>query len=248
VLIGFAESTENIADTNFLENPSTGWLISDGTIPLDLPTVTGTPGNDTFVTLGDNATVNGAGGHDMIVFRGSSGDYSLSENADSSLTIADSVAGRDGTDTAIGIQYLEFNDKTVFVETATNANIARLYTAAFARLPDQDGLNNWEDIFAAQAPIVGTTAELVNVANGFVNSTEFQNLYGSLSDTAFVTQLYLNALHRAPDTAGLDSWVQFLQNGTMSQAQVVIGFAESAENIANTAFSHSHSEGWLFTL
>ncbi|HEX4052944.1 MAG TPA: DUF4214 domain-containing protein, partial [Tepidisphaeraceae bacterium] len=234
--------------TDFLDNPSTGWLIPDGTIPIDTPTVYGTSGNDTFVSMGIDATIDGEGGHDAIVYRGGSGDYSITENADGSLTIADSVAGRDGTEIAIGIQYLEFNDKTVYAETSANADIARLYVSAFDRLPDQSGLNYWEDTYAAQAPTVGATAELAAVAAAFVGSSEFQTRYGSLSDAAFVTQLYNNTLDRAPDSGGFNYWVGQLQSGGMTEAQILVGFAESTENIANTAYSHAHQAGWLFQL
>ena len=41
------------------------------------------------------------------------------------------------------------------------------------------------------------------VAQNFINSPEFSATYGSLNDTQFVTQLYANVLHRAPDDGGL---------------------------------------------
>ena len=51
---------------------------------------------------------------------------------------------------------------------------------------------------------------------------------GSLDDTQFVTLLYNNALHRAPDPGGLAYWLDQLTTG-MSRNDVVLGFSESAE-------------------
>jgi hypothetical protein len=82
------------------------------------------------------------------------------------------------------------------------------------------------------------------VANGFVGSTEFQTTYGNLSNTDFVTLLYANVLHRAPDTTGLNNWVGMLNSGQDTRAQVVVGFSESAEHITNTA-AHIDSGIWI---
>jgi hypothetical protein len=50
-------------------------------------------------------------------------------------------------------------------------------------------------------------------------------------------------LHRAPDAAGLSAWVGDL-NGGMSRAQVVVGFSESNEHIANLA-PHIDQGVWI---
>jgi len=49
-----------------------------------------------------------------------------------------------------------------------------------------------------------------------------------------VTALYDNALGRAPETAGLASWVGQLA-GSLSRADVLLRFSESAENRAQVA-------------
>ncbi|ATR19416.1 hypothetical protein CTJ15_03360 (plasmid) [Roseomonas sp. FDAARGOS_362] len=47
-----------------------------------------------------------------------------------------------------------------------------------------------------------------------------------LNDRQFVSNLYLNTLHRAAEPAGLDHWVAQLQGGA-SRSDVVLGFSES---------------------
>ena len=42
--------------------------------------------------------------------------------------------------------------------------------------------------------------------------------------------LYANTLDRAPDAAGRAFWVQQIESGRATRAQVVLGFSESAEH------------------
>ena len=114
----------------------------------------------------------------------------------------------------------------------TGANSAgagyRLYKAAFDRTPDEEGLGYWinelDQGFA-----------LHEVANSFVISQEFKNLYGAdLNNEGFITALYNNVLDRDPDQGGLDYWINDMENNGMSRADVLASFSESAENIANT--------------
>jgi hypothetical protein len=165
------------------------------------------------------------------------------------------VTPNGGTETTVsGYEVLQFSDKPYFIESGDNANIARLYSAALDRLPDLNGLFSWEDIYAnnvgAAAKAAGVYQSLaetsggyagsLSIADGFVDSPEFIAKYGSLSNTAFVTQLYANVLDRAPDAAGLASWLNLMTPGnssgtTYTQGMVLVGFAESPENISKTS-------------
>ncbi len=103
------------------------------------------------------------------------------------------------------------------------APVARLYLAAFQRVPDEPGLINWVNYMRA-----GNTLDAIGDA--FAASQEFTNRYGTLSDTDFVTQLYQNVLGRAPDSAGLQYWTHLLATGT-TRGQVLVGFSQSQEGI-----------------
>ena len=56
----------------------------------------------------------------------------------------------------------------------------------------------------------------------------------------FATRFYVLCLNRAPDQAGLDSWVTALLNGTQTGSDVVFGFVFSQEffnkNTSNKKF------------
>lgn len=105
-------------------------------------------------------------------------------------------------------------------------DVYRLYAATLARPPDLAGFQNW-------ASKLGNGMDFLTAVAGFVNSKEFQNTYGALSNTAFVELLYHNVLKRDADAGGLASWLAKLDNGA-SRAQVVEGFAQSKEFIAAT--------------
>jgi hypothetical protein len=137
----------------------------------------------------------------------------------------------------------DINDSTaavgqgLWIQDAAAAEVARLYDAVLGRLPDIGGLTGWTQTLEQGL------MTLTQVAQDFVASTEFQNIYGNLTDTQFVTKLYENALHREPDTAGLTGWVNYLGEGN-SRAQVVLDFSESQEHINDTA-AHINNGIWL---
>ena len=106
--------------------------------------------------------------------------------------------------------------------------VIRLYYAALARPPDYAGLVNWSNALHAGA------LTLTQAGDQFAASAEFALKYGTLDNTQFVQQLYLNVLGRPADTAGLNGWVGLL-NGGASRGTVLIGFSESNEFKGNMA-------------
>jgi hypothetical protein len=120
--------------------------------------------------------------------------------------------------------------------TTNNAEAYRLYVAALNRIPDAAGEAYWSSQLA-------NGATPTQVAQGFVNSPEFQQDYGTMSPSDFVAALYQNVLHRAGDPGGEEYWTNQLKQG-VSQASVVVGFSDSIENMAQTAAA-THAN-WVF--
>jgi Ca2+-binding RTX toxin-like protein len=102
------------------------------------------------------------------------------------------------------------------------AQVARLYDATLDRLPDADGLVRW-------TAALRNGESLLEIANGFTSSAEFQGRYGTLDNSGFTTLLYNNVLDRQPDCGGLELWTEALNSGK-SRAEVVLDFSESAEH------------------
>jgi hypothetical protein len=106
--------------------------------------------------------------------------------------------------------------------------VMRFYETALDRLPDASGLGHW-------IPAREHGLTLGQMADAFTGSAEFQARYGALSDGGFVERLYLNALDRPGDAEGIAHWTDGLAAGALSRAEVVVGFAFSAEMAAKLA-------------
>ncbi len=104
----------------------------------------------------------------------------------------------------------------------TGNYITKLYLAIMLRDPDYAGWTGWFNY-------LHNGWSQTDVLNQFLASPEFQSRYGALDNTAFVTLLYNNILNRAPDQAGLNQWVAWLNNRTYTRAQVANSFVLSQE-------------------
>ena len=106
-------------------------------------------------------------------------------------------------------------------------SIGRLYTAAFGRVPDEGGLQYWINVVSD--PLVNYK----DVSQNFVDSPEFSTIaLPNASSDVFATALYQNVLGRAPDAPGLSWWTNQLNSGLQDRADVLMGFADSPENVA----------------
>jgi len=119
---------------------------------------------------------------------------------------------------------LNGNPNVNYAATA-EAQVARMYDAAFGRDADPSGFNTF-----TRSVING--ASLQTVALSFLASPEFSNRYGAApTDLALVEGFYQNTLHRAPDTAGEVQYLRALASGTFSRADLLVAFADSQEHI-----------------
>lgn len=159
------------------------------------------------------------------VFSGKLANYSIVSAADGFNVVDNATQAIRSIGSA---KTLLFADYSVSLDLdGTAARIYRLYQAAFDRVPDLAGLG------FHVASIDGVGVDFTTVAQGFIDSPEFRNKYGSTGNKDYVSLLYNNILHRAPDPGGLAFWTGALDAASVSRAQVLTGFSESAEN-ANT--------------
>ena len=109
------------------------------------------------------------------------------------------------------------------------AQVGRMYDAAFGRVPDIYGFRD-----VTTAIVNGST--LRQVAISFLASGEFAARYGAAaSDQALVDSLYQTALGRAPDAAGEAHYLQALEAGALDRADLLVAFSESPEHIGLVA-------------
>ncbi|WP_420473093.1 DUF4214 domain-containing protein [Noviherbaspirillum sp. ST9] len=208
-----------------LSNPLATVLKGNDTViltgPGTMPVRTGS-GNDIIQNGPGNTTIDGGDGLDALVQSGARANYTVTKSS-SNGGVSYTVSGADGSDTLSNVERIKFSDVNIALDTSGTAGQAyRLYQAAFNRTPDKGGLGY-------QMNALDSGASLEQVAHNFINSPEFVKTYGNLDDVQFVTQLYQNVLHRAPDSAGLSFHVNNLSHG-VSRAQTLVGFSESPEN------------------
>ena len=98
--------------------------------------------------------------------------------------------------------------------------VKRLYAAFLSREPDAAGLESWVTMLND-----GST-DLMHVIRGFVLSPEFEQ--EGLDDEGYIAALYNVVFDREPDKAGLDAWLNVLENGA-TRKLVLAGFVNSAE-------------------
>jgi Ca2+-binding RTX toxin-like protein len=181
-------------------------------------------GDDTVLAQFGDDTVFGGSGSDTIM--GMGGEDKIYGDADDDI-----LYGNDDTDHLFGgtgDDMLFGDDLPVYFFADTAASVYRLYQATLGREPDANGHQNWTTRVATDE------LTLLQAANGFVKSTEFQNIYGALENADFVNLLYQNVLDRDADDTGLARWVGDLEDG-LSRAQVVLGFSNSGEFKNDTA-------------
>jgi len=191
---------------------------NDDFVGLDTP--------DRFWGMGGDDTMDGKAGIDTAMYRGTTSQYTISKSANN-LTISDGTGARDGTDTLVNVERLQFSDKILAFDDGA-AQAYRIYQAAFARTPDVAGLSYW-------VKSIDNGLTMRDVAYGFVQSAEFAATYGvSPTNISLVEKLYLNILGRPAEKAGIDYWVGLLEQG-ISRLDVVASISESQENKVNLA-------------
>ena len=198
------------------------WL--DGGNGNDL--LAGGSGSDFLYGGTGTNSLNGGAGFDTAMYSGVRADFTVAMLNGAPAGVTPMVGGG-LNDTLVSVERLSFWDGAIAFDINGNAgDMYRLYQAALNRTPDKDGLGWW--IKAAD-----DGASWTGIAKGFMGSPEWTTLYGANSTNAqFLTNLYLNALHRAPDQAGFDFWLDVLDNKGGTREQTLVDFAKSDENHA----------------
>jgi hypothetical protein len=171
----------------------------------------GGAGADLIVGNGVGNVIDGGAGNDII--DGGAGNDKLIGGAGN-----DKLAGGAGNDR------LEGGDG---LDTAVFAGAQAGFTL------DAGGLGYW---MAA----LDRGMSLESIAGMFTQNDEFTKMYGATrSAESFLTTLYQNILHRAPDQGGFDFWAKAMHNG-WTEGQVLALFSESGENKAQVVGQIEH--------
>ena len=192
-------------------------------------TLRGSATSDSFYSRDGNDFFDGRGGVDTAFYRLVATNYVIAKaatNGATSYTVKDKTSA-EGADTLVNVERIRFSDKTVALDIDANAGQAyRIYKAAFNRTPDNGGLKYW-------IVLMDGGVSLPTVSSAFIASAEFKALYGvNPTNEVFISKLYDNVLHRAPDIGGYNYWVGLLNRKKIDNTSILINFSESPENQA----------------
>ena len=197
------------------------------------------------------------------------GDYKIDVTPTGFLALADGSV----LDTVSNVTALQFSDTTVFVASSTpaltggvsSAQIVSLYSAVLGREPDAAGLAFYQNSVATNSSL-----GLVQYAEFFLSSAEYQGntahsyVQSSDGDAQFITDIYQNLLHRAPDSGAVPfyqkvvaSFTDGLTPGTAAyasaqlqgHAQVLVYYSVSPEFIGDVRITAQHpadAQHWLY--
>lgn len=183
---------------------------------------------------GDDTLVGTEEGMDLAVFTGLRSQYDIAKSGNGTVTVTHKSpfkgAQSDGQDLLINVERAVFLDGIMAFDTEESAGSAyRIYQAAFARTPDNDGLKYWIDQ-------IDEGLGLFNLASNFVQSAEFKSIYGAdPTATEFIGRLYQNVLGREGEEGGMNYWVGQMESGARDAADILQNFSESAENVIGVA-------------
>ena len=101
--------------------------------------------------------------------------------------------------------------------------IAQVYLGILTRDADYGGFRGWLGLLLA-----GASPE--QIVQAFLVSGEFESRFGSnLTNAQFVERMYNNILLRPSDPGGFNGWLQVLNSGQLTRAQVALSFLDSGE-------------------
>ncbi|TVO66130.1 DUF4214 domain-containing protein [Spiribacter aquaticus] len=111
-------------------------------------------------------------------------------------------------------------------------DVQGLYVAYYGRWADVSGIDYWTRVVDADG------GDLSSMVNQFGNSSEYENTYaeylddqGEIDDpSGIVTQLFQNMFDRAPDAEGLQFYVDALNSGESSLAEIALDIFNGAQN------------------
>jgi Ca2+-binding RTX toxin-like protein len=235
---------------------------------VSIQDVLGGTGNDEITGDSNNNTLDGGAGYgqDTAIFHGARADYTIKLFADGDFQVADSVAGRDGTDLLKNIDNLRFSDgdftradiashtNTAPVAMAADHSVAKNAALAAASLfsvsdADGDAMTSyafWDSTADATSGhfvvngVAQASGQLIMVSAAQLAQTTFQT--GATADDLWV---------QAFDGAAWSGWKEFHLTPPVNHAPVITtadeNVAKNASLAASSLFQVSDSDGDAMT-
>lgn len=201
--------------------------------------ITGTAGADTLSGTSANDSIDGGGGIDTVRFSGARASYSLAISP-AAVTVTDTIAGRDGTDTLTHVERLRFSDIGLAVDLDGNAGtVAKVIGAVFGA----PAVANTSYVAIGLGLLDGAMAEATLMQFALA-----ARLGPNATDAAVINLLYGNVVGSAPSATQRAAFQQMLDSGFLSQVTLGVAAAESSLNAANVNLVGLAATGLAYAL
>jgi Ca2+-binding RTX toxin-like protein len=240
---------------------------AEGSLGNDV--IRGTAGTNVFTGLAGDDLLDGRGGDDTAVFRGNRSDYVINANSNGFFTVHDNVSGRDGTDTVVNIEHLQFADGTLdignFIALDDNLSLLAGQASTLSLLANDVGTGlhitniNGTAITPGGATIAvahGTVQLLANgglvfnPAAGFAGAASFDYTVtnaNNLHSTATVT-LNIKA-NMAPTAVAVVNPTSIFETNSVTASDIkVADIAITDDGLGTNAIALSGANAALFAL
>ncbi|WP_227812762.1 Ig-like domain-containing protein [Massilia sp. IC2-477] len=186
----------------------------------------GDEGNDiVFGGQGDDA-IDGGTGRDTVRLMGAGRAEYTMRIKDGAVVMTHLKPDADGIDIVANVELLQYSGQAGAVDFNGSeiAGLVRMYSTAFGRNADTDGINFW-----IEAHEKGSS--MMQIAHAFLASTEGKAGFDMLSNRDFVTKLYDVAMDRVASEVEVDYWTQHLDRGVLDRGEVLYHFSTSEEKV-----------------
>ena len=199
-----------------------------------------TPQNTIITTTAANDTIAGVSPRDVVAYSGVSTDYIITAPSAGTLQVMDAYQGnRDGTDTLINVDRLQFSDTNVAFDMGTNQSAgqtAEIIGAAFGK----SALSN--------AGYVGIGIKLFDSGQSLANVAALAASVMHAADYgSFVQTVWNNVVGSPISPADLNSFTQLLNNGTYNEGSLLSLAATVQANLNNIGLAGLATHGIDYT-
>jgi hypothetical protein len=201
-------------------------------------TITGNSTANALTGGGGNDNIDGGAGVDTVVFSGPRSAYTAASGG-ALWTIADTTAGRDGTDTLTNVERLKFSDVMVALDTGGNAgSVAKILGAVFGAS------------FVINKQFVGIGLSLVDGGMSYAGVMKLAldaKLGAGFTNDAEVKLLYQNLLGTAPSQNDLAFWTGTISSNQFTQVSLAVMAADTSINTDNIKLTGLAATGLEYT-
>jgi hypothetical protein len=102
--------------------------------------------------------------------------------------------------------------------------VQKAYIAYYGRPADSGGLEFWA------GRVSDANGDISAIMDAFGNSQEFNDRYGSLSNSELITKIYQQMYNREPDSGGLAFYANLLDTGESNLQQITLNVMNGSQN------------------